>query len=167
MVSKLKSREEAIRRFWSYVDKTDPSGCWVWIGALHSDGYGKLWWEGRHSYIAHRAAYEISLGDIPEGMCVCHKCDNPPCVNPDHLFLATHKDNMRDMVTKGRARGGSPKGTFEGERNPGVKISTEAVLAIRLLYEQGYSVAEISRRFASVSYSNIWLIVKRKAWTHI
>ena len=89
-------------RLWSDVEKTD-GGCWEWMGSRLPKGYGNLTFQRRHLY-AHRAAWEVTYGPIPEGMWVCHKCDNPPCTNPDHLFLGTVLENTRDMIAKGRAR---------------------------------------------------------------
>jgi hypothetical protein len=84
-----------IERFWSKVDKTE--NCWEWTGALTPNGYGRLAHEG-----AHRVAYRLTYGDFDQGLFVCHRCDNPKCVRPDHLFLGTQFDNMRDCSTKGR-----------------------------------------------------------------
>jgi hypothetical protein len=86
-------------RFWAYVQKT--ASCWVWTGTQSDNGYGRIWGKGRHIK-AHRFSWELHNGPIPEGMHVCHKCDTPACVNPEHLFLGTASDNMRDMVAKGR-----------------------------------------------------------------
>lgn len=86
-------------RFWEKVDKSGE--CWIWIGARNPSGYGKIK-SGDTTKDSHRASWEINYGEIPEGMCVCHVCDNPPCVNPGHLFLGTYGDNMRDMYSKGR-----------------------------------------------------------------
>ncbi len=89
-------------RFWPKVIKTN--GCWEWIGARCLTGHGKFWYNKRLGE-AHRFSYEIHVGSIPKGMVICHKCDNPPCVNPEHLFLGTMKDNSQDMMAKGRGKG--------------------------------------------------------------
>ncbi|MCH8067616.1 MAG: HNH endonuclease [Nanoarchaeota archaeon] len=86
--------------FFSKVDKS--KDCWEWQARRSPDGYGEVGLNHKR-YLAHRVSYSISNGYIPQGMFVCHKCDNPPCVNPDHLFLGTADDNMKDMVSKGRA----------------------------------------------------------------
>jgi hypothetical protein len=91
-------------RLWSRTERLD-SGCLVWTGYRGPLGYGEMG-DGRKSVRVHRVAYELTYGPIPEGMFVCHRCDNPPCVEPTHLFLGTPKDNVDDMVAKGReARG--------------------------------------------------------------
>lgn len=87
-------------RFWARVNKT--STCWVWIGSLFSGSkYGQVKYRGKTSQV-HRVSWEINFGKIPEGLCVCHHCDNPPCVRPDHLFLGTNYHNTMDSVRKGR-----------------------------------------------------------------
>ncbi len=85
------------------------SGCWLWTGSLTSGGYGCCWWDGKQTN-AHRFSWLAYRGEIPSGQLVLHKCDMPSCVNPDHLFLGTAADNMRDMVAKGRKRGGAIPG---------------------------------------------------------
>src|SRR5262245_6642261 len=90
--------------------KVMPNGCWEWQGRRSRDGYGRMTiTESRrpHTRPAHRVAWEHFNGPIPENMLVCHKCDNPPCINPAHLFLGTHRDNFRDMREKGRSATGS------------------------------------------------------------
>lgn len=88
-------------RFWSRVHKGDD--CWLWMGSTNNKGYGTIHdpTVGRNVY-THRVSYELNIGPIPSGLEVCHTCDNPPCVRPDHLFVGTHQENMRDMVVKGR-----------------------------------------------------------------
>lgn len=87
-------------RFWARVEKTDR--CWVWNGSLFSGSpYGQVKQNGKTKQV-HRVSWELHFGAIPDGLCVCHKCDNPPCVRPDHLFLGTNHDNVMDSVMKGR-----------------------------------------------------------------
>ncbi len=87
-------------RLWSRV-VLRPRGCWLWTGARRRDGYGTIWFNGRPEAV-HRVAWMLSNGPIPDGLFVCHTCDNPPCCRPSHLFLGTPADNTRDSVTKGR-----------------------------------------------------------------
>lgn len=86
-------------RFWSKVQKTDD--CWLWRATRFPKGYGQIKIKGRRR-LAHRVAWELTNGPIPDGLQVCHHCDNPPCVRPDHLFLGTQSDNIQDAVSKGR-----------------------------------------------------------------
>lgn len=88
-------------RFWLQVNFRR-EGCWPWIGGRDRDGYGRLWAWGE-KVMAHRLAWRLSTGPIPEGLCVLHRCDHPPCVRPDHLFLGTQRENLEDRDLKGRA----------------------------------------------------------------
>lgn len=104
-VSKPKpTRPTKIEKFWAKVDKTNLDGCWEWMGCVRSQNrYGGFSWNGKAEY-AHRVSYMITYGPIPNSFIVCHKCDNPRCVRPDHLFLGTDADNMHDRDAKGRGR---------------------------------------------------------------
>lgn len=93
---------ELADRFWAKVDRSGE--CWTWTASAHSFGYGRFG-IGRRVFTAHRVAWELVNGPVPGGLHVCHRCDNPPCVRPDHLFLGTAKENLRDMIAKGRGGG--------------------------------------------------------------
>lgn len=88
-----------IDRFWSKIKKTD--GCWIWTGSKNGLGYGRIEHHGI-KYATHRFSYQMKYGPIPNGLWVLHHCDNPPCVNPKHLFTGTPRDNTQDMISKGR-----------------------------------------------------------------
>ena len=114
---------DQVVRFWQNCLQTD--GCWEWTGAISDFGYGVFYCHN-DKYMAHRVAYSLAIGSISFGLCICHTCDNPGCVNPKHLFLGTHQDNMDDMAAKGRS------GSSAGKSRPPRKLSHEQVLEIRL-----------------------------------
>lgn len=95
--------------FLSRIDRRDEDGCWIWSGCKNQHGYGLISFNNRQ-LSAHRLSYQLFIGEIPKGMYILHKCDNPSCVNPNHLFLGTQKDNMQDMVNKGRSGVGQKRG---------------------------------------------------------
>lgn len=147
------------RNFWAKVNKSGhPHGCWEWTGTRHYKGYG-LFGFGRKIHKSHRVAFRLTKGEIADGLCVCHKCDNPPCVNPDHLFLGTHKDNTRDKIAKGRDKHATP------ERNGGGgKLGWQEVRAIRGMYAAGeMSQQAIADKFG-VSQILVSVIVRQKIW---
>ncbi len=115
------------QRFLRHYDRiAKGGGCWEWPLAPNTPGYGHFRFNGK-TYQAHRASYEVNVGPIPDGLCVLHTCDNRLCVRPDHLWLGTKTDNMRDMIAKGRKRGG-PR---PGEAHHSAKLSDADVAAIR------------------------------------
>lgn len=97
-----------IDRLMAKIEVDPKTGCWIWNGATHAGGYGHILvgsrTTGRRMVGAHRVSYELAKGEVPDGHDICHRCDTPACVNPDHLFAGTRKDNMTDMVSKGRGR---------------------------------------------------------------
>jgi hypothetical protein len=143
------------QRFWSKVLKGD--GCWPWMRARYPTGYGLFVVEGKDRP-ASRVAWELTHGPIPDGLSVCHHCDNPPCVRPDHLFLGTTADNMADMVAKGR--------NARGEKSRLAKLTEADVRAIRSRAASGVSSRVLATEFG-VCMSNIWLIKTRRHWSHV
>jgi hypothetical protein len=129
------------QRFWEKVRKSE--GCWEWIAAKHDAfGYGVLS-VGRKPRLAHRLSWEFAHGSPPpKGFQVCHRCDNPPCVRPDHLFLGTARDNSQDMITKGRARMSHSR---YGTHNPFWKYTPEQVARVRELYALGWKRRHIAK----------------------
>jgi len=93
-----------LERVVSRIASCPEAGCWLWGGYLKPDGYGRVRLHGT-KWLAHRAVYELMVGPIPEGVQVCHSCDNPSCVRPDHMFLGSQRDNVQDCIKKGRFRG--------------------------------------------------------------
>lgn len=155
------ARKTMEERFWSKVDRAGDGECWCWNGTKIS-GYGivVLWIDKKRKHKrAHRLSYELNIGPIPEGMEVCHRCDNPPCVNPAHLFLGTHGDNVRDMHRKGRWN----PGNRNGERNGRAKLTAANVKSIRRLREKGWTQQRIADKFG-VSQPLVGLILRGKVW---
>ncbi len=146
------------QRFWAKVDKSGE--CWVWTAARKSRGYGQFHFAGR-TQGAHRVSWEIAAGQpAPAGIDVCHSCDNPPCVNPGHLFLGTRADNAADMVAKGRS---SRTPRFWGERHPRARLTDEAVRQIRALRALGIQGLWVAHLFG-VRPSTVAAVVHGQNW---
>ena len=148
--------------FWSRVDKHDPGECWTWLRYINDSGYGVTTTKNNRHIRASHIAYELTYGPLPEGFIVCHKCDNPACVNPAHLFAGTHTDNVCDMDNKGR-RVNAPQ---HGESHGMSKLTADKVVEIRRLAASGISNAELGRRF-DISDTHVWRIVTRQSWSHL
>jgi hypothetical protein len=147
-------------RFWRYVSKGN--GCWEWTAALGGSGYGTFAVNRDRMMPAHRFSWTLHFGRIPDGLFVCHHCDNRPCVRPDHLFLGTAQANTWDMDRKGRRRVWHPS----GENNPQVKLTEGQVRAIRERRIRGETAASLAIEFG-VSSVLISRIALRKAWRHV
>jgi predicted XRE-type DNA-binding protein len=158
-VARHKSIRSLEEQFWSTVEHHSPDDCWIWIGNRSGGRYGRLRNHGRR-WSSHRASYEIHYGPIPDGMFVCHTCDNPACVNPKHLFLGTANDNMQDKINKGRQR------HLSGESNPASRLTVEQVTQIRQRAKQGEIQRELAQEFG-VTQSTVSEIVLYKIWRNV
>ncbi len=144
-----------------FEDKVDRSGeCHEWRAYRNRTGYGVFSVRTGVNNQAHRFAYEMENGPIPEGMYVLHSCDNPGCVNPEHLRVGSQKENMDDRRVRGR------DADRRGERNGGAKLTDSAVVEIRRLYKEGEMQKDLAERFG-VANQLISRIVNRKCWVHV
>lgn len=157
-------------RFDKYVSVNEDTGCWIWTGARNCNGYGALSIRVggvRTSPSAHRASYTLYVGEIPKGLQVLHKCDTPLCVNPEHLWLGTQLDNVRDCIAKGRARYNPQPSilppVLRRADNPNAKLTEDDVAAIRAAALEGESNSSMARKF-NISDTHVARIVARKSW---
>ena len=134
-----------------------PNGCWLWSRPIHVRGYGRIW-DGSKVVGAHRLSYELHSGPIPSGLFVCHRCDEPTCVNPEHLFLGTNADNAADCKAKGRTR----KGIDHNQ----AKLTDDAVRSVREALAAGDRQRDIAKRFG-VSQRCVSSIHRRVTWGHV
>lgn len=155
-----------VTRFWAKVDVGSEGSCWVWTGAVDSRGYGRLAIDCSARPIkymsAHRFSHTLWFGPIPEGMLICHRCDNPPCCNPAHLFPGTQADNMRDMAQKGR--GGT--GGVAGSRHHNARLTEADVIQIRERLSTHESVTSVADAW-SVSRQTVSAIKHGTRWGHL
>lgn len=157
-------RKTLDERFWEKVDCRGAGDCWEWQASRGRQGYG-FFWNGSYMEAAHRVAYRLEVGPLPRGQVgargtvVCHRCDNPACCNPAHLFAGTQSTNVADMHRKGR----SPD--VSGGENPRSRLSAADVAQIRTEYTGGYGeIAALARRFG-LSHGAMSHIVHGRSWT--
>lgn len=174
--------EQRIRIFWSHVDKSGgDDACWLWLAHKDREGYGRSAMAGE--FLAHRVSYTLANGQIPDGLCVLHKCDIPACCNPLHLRLGTQLENIQDRVKKRRSAAGlrngrstqperngaytHPERIPRGEKHPFAKLTEDNVRAIRQRYASGGITQQALADEYGVGNSVICTIVKRKRWKHV
>jgi hypothetical protein len=148
--------KETVKR---HLGETTSTGCILWNGSVHANGYGMIKKDKRSPRRAHRVVWELTHGPIPDGLMVCHHCDNRRCVNLEHLFLGTHQDNMDDMIAKGR--------NAVGERCPQAKLTEEKVRLARKLHKAGTHTQQQIADLLGVQRAAIAKIVTYQRWKHI
>ena len=161
---------ETTKRFWSKVKKT--AGCWIWTSSRRNKGYGAFVWADDAGKViqgrAHRFSWEQKNGPIPNGLCVLHRCDNPACVNPKHLFLGTKADNNLDMLNKGRHVAGGTHCGKSGKWIHGIQhwraiINPSIASQIRKSKMCGMSYSQIAKKF-NIGITTAFKVVKGKTW---
>jgi DNA-binding XRE family transcriptional regulator len=149
-----------MQRFWNKVQKGKRDECWLWLGGINSTGRGIFWFNG-NSVHAHRVAWILTNGPIPQNKWILHHCDNGPCVNPKHLFIGDHAANMRDMIAKGR------QADQRGENSHRAKLASSQVKKIRRRWKPYiYSQQKLANEYG-VSRSAIQAVLDGRNWKHI
>ena len=175
----LTYREE--RRFWGKVQIAETDQCWPWLACSSPKGYGMIGFRGK-LYAAHRVAFFLTEWWHNQSLCVCHRCDNPPCCNPSHLWLGTLADNSMDCIRKGRTNNGSahrayargdrhharlrPERLSRGEQHYKARLTESDVREIRSRFLQGETSRSLGQAFG-VCKSNVLFVVHRKTWKHV
>jgi hypothetical protein len=153
-------RAHPIERFWSKVRPGVDDACWLWSASLNPDGYGQFRQSRLGTVTAHRFSWQVHYGPIPDGMCVCHKCDVPACVRPDHLFLGTVADNMRDRDRKHRRIAPC------GEIHARAKLTAERIDEARRCVADGETRASVAKRMG-VGPTAISRALLGRSWKHL
>lgn len=160
MIADPEQRRFLESRFWRHVDQSGgPDGCWPWTGNRGQKGYGRVICGGNRLLAAHRVSLALHSGPIPSGICACHHCDNPACVNPTHIFRGTNEENTADKIRKGRARYAPPRGS----KVRSSKLTEETVSKIK---RDDRPMSQIAKDHG-VSYMAIYYIKKGLAWRHV
>lgn len=164
--------EKDAARFWAKTLRNERTGCLEWAKHRNRTGYGHMKIR-RNEQLAHRIAWVLHNGSLPDGLFVLHHCDNPACVEISHLFLGDHRANMADMAAKGRSRRGPNflirrrrPGVARGERSGPAKLTDDSVRAIRTACASGEPEAIVGARYG-VTQSNVSNIIHRKTWRHV
>lgn len=152
-----------IQRFWRKVQIDDSESCWLWQAFRNPKGYGMIS-NGGYMALAHRVSWAIHNGKVPANKYVLHRCDNPSCCNPKHLYIGTNADNVRDKVERGRSSW--PRPERAGEGHPMVKLTTEAVMEIRSEIGIRGAGVRLARKYG-VRPSTITMIQKGRLWKHL
>ena len=152
------SKESPDDRFWRAVDIKNADDCWEWMGTRHKKGYGEFTLPNKVGIKAHRYSWISINGEISDGLVVCHRCDNPPCCNPAHLFLGTHKTNKEDSIIKRRHAFGEKAGK--------AKLKESDVMEIRRLDKAGVVRLHLAKQFG-ISGRNVTSICRLETWRHI
>jgi hypothetical protein len=145
------------QRFWSKVNKTPT--CWVWTACVDKMGYGRFYVAGKKRDHPHRISWAMKNGPIPKGMFVLHKCDNPPCVNPDHLILGTHLENMQDRDRKGRG--------IKGRKKPTISPETKETIFKKHIGGQSYASLVNEYKIAARTVQRICQERRNSLRTHV
>jgi hypothetical protein len=156
------TKQKRILKFWQRVKILGLLDCWEWQGGRDGFGYGKVQDFDGKTERTHRFVWKLTYGSIPTGKHILHKCDNPSCCNPNHLYVGTHQDNMRDRTERGR----SGRWGRKGVENPQSKLNDDKVRSIRALLEQGLTQREIASKY-DVDASAISQINRGVAWKHV
>ena len=163
-LAKTFALEMLAKRLWAKVDVRGPDDCWPWLGAKTGSGYGTIRGgisSGGKMLSVHRVAWELVNGPIPDGMCVCHHCDNKPCCNSTHLFLGTDTDNQADRVRKNRSYHPA------GEKNAQSRLTAEQVLEIRHRYAEGNTTQRELAGEYGVGSQHISSVICKHRWKHL